>query len=117
MATVTAAGWTGELSFASVHSVGEAESRAVPDSRTGGVYRPTQLRFAMIAYKSTRGQLPRYRDLKVTAVVLHGMRLKKDGTPGLQRTVEYLTRETAPDWARAVIDAELAELTGGTEAL
>jgi hypothetical protein len=118
MTALTPASRTGELTIASHYTIENAEARPVQDSRSGGTYRPTRLTFTLTAYRrDARTQSDpcelhylRYRDLDSTSVTLRGLRVKKDGTTGVQPHIEYLTRESAPDWARAVIDAELAEL-------
>jgi len=107
---------TGELTIVSHYTIDDAEDRPVPDSRTGGRYRPTRLTFELTAYRrdarsdSVTGSVPRYKDLEPASVNLHGLWVKKDGTTGVQHHVEYLSYGSAPGWARAVIDAELAEL-------
>ena len=78
----------GTLKFSFKYELTDAEDRPHPWNCDGKGYRPDELYFTLISEALDASRLPRYKDLRVYSVSIHGHRLKNDGTPGRQEVNE-----------------------------
>jgi hypothetical protein len=119
--TAFTAAWTAEL----VIEPGSVPDRAVPRTGSGALYRPGALRMTFtvrtrhpdagaLQLESGSSYLAAARTaVRLKEISVYGARLKKDGTPGGQVTVEdfpYGSIRMAPDWAQAAVAETLAAL-------
>lgn len=86
-----------------------------PVQYLGGMYQPDYLRFELVSAGLHDGEHPRYEDLRVKNVVLHGKKLKKDGTPGTLDKHENFYTMDIPKWAMEIVEREAAKLKENRE--